>query len=732
MSDFNIVLESFPEADILPVGADVRFQAHVDNPENIPEGTQFQWSCENDLNTLPNGNPAVVSGPRGLAWTRAEWAFPGDHTIILTVRIPNGQVRRITKRQTVAYTKLIAQSELDVASNDKDPTPNQQLFNTQNYLEKLKQVAVKKPPANAAQQKAYDDRVENLESYIGHLSSHLSGLECREGFAVDALHIGEDSGRRTQLKLWLVNITDLEAKDEDWIPWNDDEKTWRLIDWTNPAHRSTTGVYEDSGDSHEEAIKDVFDSWDSDNRYPVGYIQYNLTTPSKYGVQLSGGFESDGKSFWDEVSTWLDYVALGAAIVAGVATMIVPGSQAVSVGIWVSIFASTGAATTNIISRHQEGFGNWKDDAFDGLSIIGNLFGGAAWKLGATVTSSTLIGTQRAVLIGQIGTDGLQGVLLAEKYIDQYNRAVDDPNLGPEERLQMLMETFRSALLAGTLTAVSISGSRADLNNLNNNRTLLSAPEILTPGTVVDIDVPAQPNVQIAEGQSRLNARVERDPGHPPVEQQASRGVRNTLDVLDDFDDRLYSYVKRETDRIIDLGQGLGTKKAISGAGHPDLPVEVGVYWNIEGKKPIISRMAPREGALFLRLDGVEGKYKIPDVDNYIKHLKYIYKEGPFEMVLHPETERRIRDHIEVNRNVLLDEAGPPGMHAEVLAVNQLFHKMDAAGIPINQESLGKVTVATFYVQGNKHRGNHFPACHNCGGILSRPMKIQTGRAFDE
>lgn len=78
---------------------------------------------------------------------------------------------------------------------------------------------------------------------------------------------------------------------------------------------------------------------------------------------------------------------------------------------------------------------------------------------------------------------------------------------------------------------------------------------------------------------------------------------------------------------------------------------------------------------------------------------------------------------------MFLDEAGPPGMHAEVLAVNQLFHRMDSAGIPINQENLGKISVATFYVQGNRHRGNHFPACNNCGGILSEPISIRTGRS---
>lgn len=729
MGNFNVVIESFPEADILPVGTDVRFQAHIDHPENIPQGAQFQWSCENDLSTLPAGRSTVVHGPSGLAWSQAEWAYPGDHTIIFTIRSPNGQVRRIAKRQTVAYAKLIAQRELNVNANDSDPTPSQQLIRTEKYLETLKQVAAERPPGNSAQQRAYDDRVEYLESYTEHLRNHLSELGCREGFPVDAIHVDKNSGQRTQLKLWLVNVTDLERKDEDWIPWNDGDKTWKLIDWTNPAHRSTTGVYEGSGDSHEQAVRDVFNTWDSDNRYPEGYIEYSLTTPDKYGINLSGGFESDGQSFWDEVSAWLDYVALGAAVVAGVATMVVPGSQAISVAIWVSIFASTGAATTNIVSRHQEGFGNWRDDAFDGLSIVGNIFGGAAWKLGATISSSALLSAQRTVLIGQLGTDGLQGILLGEQYLSQYNSVVDDPNLGPEERLQKLMEVFRSALVAGVLTTVSISGTRADLSNLNNNRTLLNAQDLATEGTVIDLDAAVEPNTQIADGQSRLNARIEHDPGHPPLEQQASRSARSTLNVVDDFENRHYSYVQRETSRIIDLNDALGTKKAISGAGHPDLPIEAGVYWNIEGKRPIVNRMVPSPNAIFGRLDGVVGKYTIPDIESYMEHLKGIYKKDPFYMVLHPEMERKIREHIEVNDRVLLDEAGPPGMHAEVLAVNQLFHRMDSAGIPINQENLGKISVATFYVQGNRHRGNHFPACNNCGGILSEPISIRTGRS---
>ncbi|WP_394170268.1 hypothetical protein [Saccharospirillum alexandrii] len=518
MSRLTIRIESFPKFATLPVGTDVSFKAHIENPEAIPEGTVFRWVCVNDPSTIPWYAPTRAIGPWGVEWKSAEWTIPGRHTIIFTAHFKDGTRQRVAMPQRVDHAASILKQTFDASANDHDPTPSQQLQHIKTYLETLQHIARERPPINEEQREEHEGKVGQLTSYIHHLEDHMSGLHNLEGWAVDAMHIDKNTATRTPLRLWLVNLS---------LP-GSDEKLWRLVDWTNPVYRYTTGTYENDGDTHGEAIQDLIRTWDWNNRYPEGHIQYQFSVP-KYGVDLSGDFETDGGSFWDEVSSWLDYAALGAAAVAGVVTLLapVPGSRVVSAAIWTSIFTSTGAAAINISQRHAEGFGNWKDDAFDGLSIVGNLFaaGGMAWKVGATVTSATKLGTgmQRAVLIGQVSTDGMQGILLAAEHINQYQNIMDDPRLSPDERLQKLMELLRSAAIASAMTYISVKGTTADLNNLNNNRTLLNASQVNDPEVQIDLDTPPPQSIPVEGGQTRANIEAQTEPESLPLRQDGAR-----------------------------------------------------------------------------------------------------------------------------------------------------------------------------------------------------------------
>ena len=558
MPRLTIRIESFPKFATLPVGTDVSFKAHIENPEAVPEGTVFRWTCVNDPSTLPWYAPARAIGPWGLEWKSAEWTIPGRHTVVFTAHFKDGTRQRVIMPQRVDHAASILKQTFDASANDHDPTPSQQLQHIKTYLETLQLIAKERPPINQEQQKEHEEKVGQLTSYIHHLEEHMSGLHSLEGWAVDAMHIDKNTATRTPLRLWLVNLSQPES----------DEKRWRLIDWTNPVYRHTTGTYENDGDTHEEAIRDLIRTWDWNNRYPEGHIQYQFSVP-KYGVDLSGDFESDGGSFWDEVSTWLDYAALGAAVVAGVVTLLapVPGSRVVSAAIWTSIFTSTGAAAINIAQRHAEGFGNWKDDAFDGLSIVGNLFaaGGMAWKVGATVTSATKLGTgmQRAVLIGQVSTDGMQGILLAAEHVNQYQSIMDNPRLSPDERLQKLMELLRSAAIAGAMTYISVKGTTADLNNLNNNRTLLNASQVTDPEVKIDLDAPLTQSIPVEGGQTRAKMEVQTEPESLPLKRDGARmtarqirQVENKFVNPDSFDEAAHLLDDART-RLIDGGKPL-------------------------------------------------------------------------------------------------------------------------------------------------------------------------------
>ncbi|MEJ2064959.1 MAG: hypothetical protein P8X74_17055, partial [Reinekea sp.] len=498
-------ITSFPSMEAVAPGARMSFLSELqDENASIPEGTYFRWECWNDPATTPFYRASTVHGPRTRHWKSATWEFTGLHIVVLHVTFPDGKKHKYKYRQRVDKASNILRKEFKPEANDFDPTPIQSLDQTKRYLAALKAVAKAQPPVTAEQIKKHEATVSNLEAYILHLGDHLQGLEHKEAYAVDAMHLDVERSTRTPLKLWLINNSE-----------EDERPTWRLIDWTNPAHQSTTGAYEASGHTDQQAIENLLEQWDDNNRYPEGRIRYQFKLPAKYAINEEGGFDTDGKSNWDEVSQWLDYTALGAAVVAGVVTLVapVPGSRVVSAAIWASIVTSTGAATINITQRHSEGFGNWKDDAFDGLSIVGNLFAGAGtyWKVGATVTSASRLGSgmTKAVIIGQIGSDGLQGVLLAVKHVEQYQQIMNNSDLLPEERVKKLIELFRSAIISGAMTYIAVKGSTADLNNLNNNRTLLSAADVENPQTKIDLDAEIEHSVPVHERQTEVETRVQ-------------------------------------------------------------------------------------------------------------------------------------------------------------------------------------------------------------------------------
>ena len=639
------------------------------------------------------------------------------HTIVLTVIFPDGTKHKYLRKQRVDSATNILRGEFNPAANDFDPTPIQTLESSKKYLAVLKKIAADKPPATEQDKEKHETTIKNLDAYIFHLDDHLKGLEHKEAYQVDAIHIDVERSTRTTLKLWLINTTKR----------NSDEITWRLIDWTNPAHRSTTGSYEESGDTHQEAIENLLETWDDNNRYPEGRIRYKFKV-SKYKIDEEDGFDTDGMSTWDEISKWLDYVALGAAVVAGVATLIapVPGSRVVSAAIWASIVTSTGAATINIAQRHDEGFGNLKDDAFDGLSIVGNLFAGAGtyWKVGASVTSATRLGSgmSKAIIIGQIGTDGLQGVMLAAEHIGQYNQIMDDPNLLPEDRLKKLMELFRSAAISGAMTYIAVKGSTADLDNLNNNRTLLKAVEVELPTTNIDLDLPIEHSVPVKETQTKVKTKTEIEPETRQLDETV-RSIGPFRGSIDDFKVKLESFVKTKTNEIIASNDGIAAKKAVAAAGAKELPFPTKTHFNIEGRKAWSTHRKTKVGLLYKTIEGASSDIiEVKDINKHLNHLEETYLSKGY--TLDPKTEELVRDYLENNIRFPAN-AGPPGMHAEVLAVNELFIQMRNSGISITTENLATIKVATHKVQSSN--GRQFVACVNCSGILKYPIDIFTG-----
>ncbi|MCA9288587.1 MAG: hypothetical protein KDA05_08380 [Phycisphaerales bacterium] len=399
------------------------------------------------------------------------------------------QVRDIDKKEFFPSVKIwveqastILASELAAAQKEGLPDLHATMVMTARYKKALQLVAAKNPPS-AKQKAQHDATIAHLDKSAQKLADLHAETPGWAAYKLNAVHIEKTTQTKSRLRVLLARKPGSAC-------------TWKLIDWTNPLDRTKTGIYERTANTDYEAIDSLLAAWDSGNRYPDGHLKAvkpdQFFRPEHRDWQVA----TNGSSFWDSVASFFEWIAMGAAVVAGVVTLIapVPGSRVVSAMIWVSIFSSSTAAVINIAQRKDEGFSNWREDALDGLTIIGNIFAGAGmWARGATVIAKDTSGKiVRYSLIGQVGTDGVQGVLLAEQHVKQYDAIMRNPDLSPKERTDKLLELFRSAAIAGTMTAISMKGTAEDLSNLRKPGLKGETPasrleKLKDPGAEVDM-----------------------------------------------------------------------------------------------------------------------------------------------------------------------------------------------------------------------------------------------------
>ncbi|QDL35718.1 RHS repeat protein (plasmid) [Serratia liquefaciens] len=119
------------------------------------------------------------------------------------------------------------------------------------------------------------------------------------------------------------------------------------------------------------------------------------------------------------------------------------------------------------------------------------------------------------------------------------------------------------------------------------------------------------------------------------------------------------------------------------------------------------------------------GYYRVENPDVFIDEIKRLYSASGSE--LHEVVERRIRNHITNNNNVLPKMAGIAGLHAEVQALNHIVSMHD-----IEDSVASKLSSSYIYTQRLVGaRNEDFPACHNCSGIINGLENVMTGRVKD-
>lgn len=527
-----------PHRQTVAPGAKLRFRlektgAASGRTQDVP----YIWAIRNAEAIGPDDEPVKIGPSQSWIW-ETSLDRVGKYVVVCTVAMVNDKDDLVSYEypQWVDPAVAILSREMVQASSQKVPTFEQTALTLARYVGVLRNIETQEPIQDPTKKREYDKKLEHyvkLGTKMLEFKREFSpGYELPSTVGVDALHYAEGSAEVSRLSVGIG----YEYRER---PGFGGGRWYRVViaDWTNPMDHigslfietwhgplddSKTGgpgldldyIEMERGKAYDAAIA----QWKDDNRYYTGTLSYTIYL-GKYQGTIQGSFETTGKKAWDSVSQWLEWIATGAAIIAGVVLLVapVPGSQIVAAMIWTTILSSTAAAAINIGQRHAEGFGSWSNDAFDILTIVGNLFVvGAMWGKGATLVARGAGGAiTKSALIGDIGTNYVQGVLMAQEYVSEYDEIMGAAGLDPDERARKLMALFARAALGAGLLYVNVKASASDLASLS-----------ATPKHLPSIGEARPPREKLAE--LRDPSKEVEIGGPPKVEGHTDQGSQKT------------------------------------------------------------------------------------------------------------------------------------------------------------------------------------------------------------
>ena len=655
----------------------------------------IRWYCLNDpshsgMAARPWSAGGYVFGGTGWQWTDARWDFVGHHRILAMIDHDGG---RIDLEYPVHVVSPQAVADMAPAFGEETGAPEIVCRQMRAAIEAIRAIERRRPPPPDASG-AYEKRMERREEYVGKLRGLLDPTRGKERFPIRAQYYSPHNARPG-------------GSEPQWLPLNAflceyEPDHWMLVDWTNPASEVTCGIYDGWFGNRNRTPQEAISGWAWHNRYPEGIILYEWDADyaghplradrkgrlATGAVSVSGRFETDGASLAGEVSQVFDYIAFGAAVLAGVTTLVapVPGSRVISAGIWTAIFSSTAAATINIAERRDDGFSNMRGDVFDALTIAANLLGagamlGTAAAAGAmargAVVSSRSLGITRGVIFASFGVEAIQGIIVAEASVHEVEEVMAAPGFAPDERLMALVRVVGQLAGTGALLMLNLRGTRRDAANLTlANRHIPPEPP---PRDLLD-------RLKDPKGEVDLDARLRRSEG-TTAEEMHTTTVQTTP------------------------GRTAGPEMMTVRKAHAKLRRAERLQYD---KVVRTQSRAKRGPVLSVIIDRRTGEIFTG------QNRKYPPKN------LHPLLQRRIAAYKEAVANKKIVPSryengglvhGPPGCHSEVYALNDALQARERAGLPVSEALLDEFVLSNVRLKtykGSGKMGDPIVRCPNC------------------
>jgi hypothetical protein len=465
----------------------------------------------------PNWAVPLEKGPFGAFTWECRWQEAPGRYVIGSEISDGGESRFCFLPQYVESAGLVLGSAFDeLGETGGAPPAAEAEQKIARHLANLQAIEKRFPITDPDDRQHHQAAVDAWKKYQGALRALLAPTDGKVRIGVPALHLETVTQRQRPLLLFLCHLgDDVVGRSQRRRP------RWALVDWTDPTDSRWHGCYEGVGDTAAEAIAAALRDWDRGNRYPAGRVVRELPA-SAFGQAQRAQFQTDGKNLGDEVQGVLEWIAVGGLVVAGALLLFTPVPSLAAAALGTSVLSSTAAAGISVGQRWRAGIFDPRQDAIDGLTIIGALFGGAAaWSRGARVLLRGTTGqTLTRVFIGaQIGSDLVQGVLIAEDCLGDWNDLVEDPELLPEDRARKLLALFRKLGEAGLLTYISLRAGVAEMEALND-RPRHVPPEggarpagqkladLTDPGATVDTTRPPEAEGHTAEGKQTTRVRT--------------------------------------------------------------------------------------------------------------------------------------------------------------------------------------------------------------------------------